>query len=36
MKKAIGLTYYRRNLQHAHNEKHGIVPKTVYSAIKDM
>lgn len=36
MKKAIELTYYRRKLQHAHNEKNWITPKTVYSAIKDM
>jgi excinuclease ABC subunit B len=36
MRKAIGLTYYRRKLQHAHNEKHWITPKTVYSTIKDM
>jgi excinuclease ABC subunit B len=36
MRKAIWLTYYRRNLQQAHNKKHGITPKTVYSAIKDM
>ncbi|MCP4522990.1 MAG: excinuclease ABC subunit UvrB [Candidatus Gracilibacteria bacterium] len=36
MRKAIYLTYYRRKLQQAHNEKSGIIPKTVYSAIKDM
>jgi excinuclease UvrABC helicase subunit UvrB len=36
MRKAIGLTYYRRNLQHEHNVKYGITPKTVYSTIKDM
>lgn len=36
MKKAIGLTYYRRKLQHAHNEAQWVTPKTVYSAIKDM
>lgn len=36
MRKAIWLTYYRRNLQQAHNKKHWITPKTVYSAIKDM
>lgn len=36
MRKAIWLTYYRRNLQQAHNQKHWITPKTVYSAIKDM
>jgi excinuclease ABC subunit B len=36
MKKAIDLTYYRRNLQDEYNKKHGITPTTVYSAIKDM
>lgn len=36
MKKAINLTYYRRNLQKEHNEKYWITPKTVYSQIKDM
>lgn len=36
MEKAINLTYYRRNLQNEYNKQHGITPKTVYSAIKDM
>ncbi len=36
MRKAINLTYYRRNLQQEHNEKYWITPKTVYSQIKDM
>ena len=36
MKKAIDLTYYRRNLQNEHNIKNNITPKTVYSSIKDI
>lgn len=36
MKKAIDLTYYRRNMQHAHNQKKSITPQTVYSSIKDI
>lgn len=36
MKKAINLTYYRRNLQDKYNQKNGITPKTVFSEIKDM
>ena len=36
MKKAIDLTYYRRNLQNEHNIKHGIDPETVFSSIKDI
>ncbi|MDD3646295.1 MAG: excinuclease ABC subunit UvrB [Candidatus Gracilibacteria bacterium] len=36
MKKAINLTYYRRNLQAKYNEENGITPKTVFSEIKDM
>lgn len=36
MKKAIDLTYYRRGIQMAHNEKLGIAPQTVYSSIKDI
>lgn len=36
MRKAINLTYYRRNLQIDYNEKNGITPKTVYSEIKDI
>ena len=36
MRKAIDLTYYRRNLQDKHNKKHGITPTTIYSTIKDI
>jgi len=36
MKKAIDITYYRRELQTAHNEKIGMTPTTVYSSIKDV
>ena len=36
MRKAIGLTYYRRWIQKAHNEKIGMTPKTVFSSIKDV
>ncbi len=36
MRKAINLTYYRRNLQQEYNKKHNIVPKTVYSSIKEI
>ncbi len=36
MKKSIDLTYYRRELQIAHNKKHWITPKTVYSSIKEI
>ncbi|MCD5385266.1 excinuclease ABC subunit UvrB, partial [Candidatus Gracilibacteria bacterium] len=36
MRKAINLTYYRRNLQDKYNKENGITPKTVYSQIKDM
>ena len=36
MKKAINLTYYRRNLQSKYNEENGITPTTVFSEIKDM
>ena len=36
MKKAIELTYYRRGIQIAHNEKTGITPTTVFSSIKDI
>lgn len=36
MKKSIDLTYYRRNMQHMHNEKNNITPETVYSSIKDI
>lgn len=36
MRKAIALTYYRRNLQKTYNEKNAITPTTVFSSIKDM
>jgi len=36
MKKAIDLTYYRRGIQIAHNEKIWMTPTTVYSSIKDI
>lgn len=36
MRKAINLTYYRRNLQQKYNEENAIDPKTVFSEIKDM
>ncbi len=36
MRKAIGLTYYRRWIQIAHNKKIGMTPTTVYSSIKDV
>lgn len=36
MRKAINLTYYRRELQNTYNEKNGITPTTIFSSIKDM
>jgi len=36
MKKAMELTYYRRGIQQAHNEKNGITAQTVFSTIKDI
>ncbi len=36
MRKAINLTYYRRNLQAKYNEENGIRATTVFSEIKDM
>jgi len=36
MRKAINLTYYRRNLQNEYNIKFNITPKTIFSEIKDM
>lgn len=36
MKKSIDLTYYRRDLQIAHNEKNNITATTVYSSIKEI
>ena len=36
MRKAIHLTYYRRNLQDKFNKENWIIPKTVFSEIKDM
>ena len=36
MRKAINMTYYRRNLQEKYNEQNWIIPKTVFSEIKDI
>ncbi len=36
MRKAIHMTNYRRNLQQKYNEEQGIIPKTVFSNIKNM
>ena len=36
MKKAINLTFYRRELQQEYNKKHNITPKTIFSSIKDI
>ena len=30
------MTYYRRNLQEKYNEQNWIIPKTVFSEIKDI
>ena len=36
MERAIGETTRRRNIQLAHNKKHGITPKTIIKNIKDI
>ena len=36
MRKAINMTYYRRELQQKYNKEHNITPKTVFSEIKDI
>ena len=36
MRKAIGETYRRRDIQHAHNQRYGIVPQGIKKAIKDI
>jgi len=36
MKKAIELTYYRRDLQTKYNKENHIIPETVFSSIKDI
>ena len=36
MKKAINLTYYRRQLQQEYNKTNKIKPETIFSSIKDM
>ena len=36
MRKAINMTYYRRELQEKYNKENWITPKTVFSEIKDI
>jgi excinuclease ABC subunit B len=36
MKDAIAETYRRREIQMAYNEKHGIIPKTILSKVKEI
>ncbi|MDR2640459.1 MAG: hypothetical protein LBC61_03990 [Candidatus Peribacteria bacterium] len=36
MRNAINLTNYRRNLQSEYNKENGIIPKTIFSNIKDI
>jgi excinuclease ABC subunit B len=36
MKRAIGITQQRRDLQQKHNRKHGIKPQTIVKAIQDL
>lgn len=36
MKKAVSLTYYRREIQDKYNKKHNITPTTVFSSIKNI
>lgn len=36
MQKTIDETQRRRDIQHAHNEKHGITPKTIIKEIRDV
>jgi len=36
MERAISETNRRRNIQHAYNVKHGIVPKTVIKGVRDI
>ena len=36
MEKAIRITKYRRELQEKYNKKNGIIPKTIFSKVKDI
>ncbi len=36
MKKAIDITYYRRNIQNEYNKKNNMTAKTIFSEIKDI
>jgi len=36
MRESIGETNRRRKIQEAHNKKHGITPKTIVKAVKDL
>jgi excinuclease ABC subunit B len=36
MRRAIGITRKRRELQQEHNRKHGITPRTISKAIQDL
>ena len=36
MRKAIGETERRRGIQEAYNEAHGITPKTIQKAVRDL
>jgi excinuclease ABC subunit B len=33
IKRAMEITYYRRNFQKRHNEKYGIIPKTIIKSV---
>ena len=36
MRRAIDETYRRRDIQHAHNQRHGIEPQSIHKAVKDL